>query len=195
MRRRVALLGQERDAASHELGIAKGRMREEEGKFEVLRKKAEQEAQGDAETLEVRDAFGERGLEEWAPFPGKRIFQVTPSDQFDGRISSEFRQKDEGTDEKGVSLLMGRSAALGTSEVQCILFDPKHLSDVQAARWWERNRRRFEQRAEQARLLAADPVALAWLADSPPLNEVRRCGSRIGKAVKKRSFFGAAERP
>ena len=80
---------------------------------------------------------------------------MTPSDQFDGRISSEFRQKDEGTDEKGVSLLMGRSAALGTSEVQCILFDPKHLSDVQAARWWEKNRRRFEQRAEQARLLAA----------------------------------------
>ena len=39
--------------------------------------------------------------------------------------------------------------------MQCILFDPKHLSDVQAARWWERNRRRFEQRAEQARLLAA----------------------------------------
>ena len=50
---------------------------------------------------------------------------------------------------------MGRSAALQTSEVQCILFDPKHLSDVQAARWWEQNRRRFEKRAEQARLLAA----------------------------------------
>ena len=152
---RCAFLSEERDAAAHELGVAKGRMREAESKFEVLRKKAELEAQGHAETLEIRDAFGERGLEEWAPFPGKRIFQVTPSDQFDGRISSEFRQKDEGTDEKGVSLLMGRSAALGTSEVQCILFDPKHLSDVQAARWWEKNRRRFEQRAEQARLLAA----------------------------------------
>jgi hypothetical protein len=152
---KCAFLSEERDAASHELGIAKGRMREAEGKFEVLRKKAEQEAQGHAETLEVRDAFGERGLEEWAPFPGKRIFQVTSTDMFDGRISSEFRQKDEGTDEKGISLLMGRSAALGTSEVQCILFDPKHLSDVQAARWWEQNRRRFEKRAEQARLLAA----------------------------------------
>ena len=152
---KCAFLSEERDAASHELGIAKGRMREVEGKFEVLRKKAEQEAQGHAEALEIRDAFGERGLEEWAPFPGKRIFQVTPTDLFDGRISSEFRQKDEGTDEKGISLLMGRSAALGTSEVQCILFDPKHLSDVQAARWWEQNRRRFEKRAEQARLLAA----------------------------------------
>merc|ERR1740130_897404 len=152
---KCAFLSEERDAASHELGIAKGRMREVESKFEGLRKKAEQEAQGHAETLEIRDAFGERGLEEWAPFPGKRIFQVTPTEQFDGRISSEFRQKDEGTAEKGISLLMGRSAALQTSEVQCILFDPKHLSDVQAARWWEQNRRRFEKRAEQARLLAA----------------------------------------
>merc|ERR1740130_2607359 len=152
---KCAFLSEERDAASHELGVAKGRMREAESKFEVLRKKAEQEAQGHAEALEIRDAFGERGLEEWAPFPGKRIFQVTPTEQFDGRISSEFRQKDEGTAEKGISLLMGRSAALQTSEVQCILFDPKHLSDVQAARWWEQNRRRFEKRAEQARLLAA----------------------------------------
>ena len=58
---RCAFLSEERDAAAHELGVAKGRMREAESKFEVLRKKAEQEAQGHAETLEIRDAFGERG--------------------------------------------------------------------------------------------------------------------------------------
>lgn len=152
---KCAFLSEERDAASHELGVAKGRMREVEVKFEVLRKKAELEAQSHADVLEIRDAFGERGLEEWAPFPDKRVFQVTPTEQFDGRISAEFRQKDSESGEKGISLLMGRSSAVGTTEVQCILFDPKHLSDVQAARWWEQNRRRFEKRAEQARLLAA----------------------------------------
>lgn len=152
---KCAFLSEERDAATHELGQAKGRMREVEGKLEALRRQAEQEAQSHSDVLEIRDAFGERGLEEWAPFPGKRVFQVTKTEAFDGRISAEFRQKDSESGERGISLLMGRNADTMTTEVQCVLFDPKYLSDVQAARWWEANRRRFEKRAEQVRLLAA----------------------------------------
>ncbi len=51
--------------------------------------------------------------------------------------------KDTDESSKGVSLLMGRSATTQTSEVQCILFD-HNLSDLEAARWWDANRHRFE---------------------------------------------------
>ena len=36
------------------------------------------------------------------------------------------------------------------TEVQCIIFDPKFLSDVQAARWWQSNRHRFEKKKRSA---------------------------------------------
>ena len=33
------------------------------------------------------DAFGERGLESWPMFPGRRVHRVLESDEFDGRVS------------------------------------------------------------------------------------------------------------
>ena len=66
--------------------------------------------------------------------PGKRVLPVRPQEAFDGRISQEFRTKDPEGGERGVSLLMGRDASTMATEVQCIVFDPKFLSDVQAAR-------------------------------------------------------------
>jgi hypothetical protein len=98
----------------------------------------------------VREAFGERGLEEWPMVPGKRVLPVRPQEAFDGRISQEFRTKDPEGGERGVSLLMGRDASTMATEVQCIVFDPKFLSDVQAARWWQSNRHRFEKKKRSA---------------------------------------------
>ena len=100
-------------------------------------------AQLHSEELEIRDAFGDQKLEKWPMMPTKKVLRVTASEVFDGRVSQEFRVKDTDESSKGVSLLMGRSATTQTSEVQCILFD-HNLSDLEAARWWDANRHRFE---------------------------------------------------
>ena len=78
-------------------------------------------------------------------FPGRRVFRVLEADEFDGRVSQEFRVKDAESGERGVSLLMGRLASGTMSECQAVLFDTKLLSELEAARWYQRNAHRFVQ--------------------------------------------------
>ncbi len=87
-------------------------------------------AQLHSEELEIRDAFGDQKLEKWPMMPTKKVLRVTASEVFDGRVSQEFRVKDTDESSKGVSLLMGRTAATGRTEAQCILFDARMYSDL-----------------------------------------------------------------
>merc|ERR1712167_490658 len=108
------------------------------------KREQEQLAAQHAEALEIRDAFGENpGLELWPMFPGRRVFRVLDGDNFDGRVSQEFRVKDSESGERGVSLLMGRLAHNSASEAQAVLFDEKYYTPLQAARWWQQNAHRF----------------------------------------------------
>ena len=122
---------------------ARSRMLAAESKYENVLEEKTRLAQLHSEELEIRDAFGDQKLEKWPMMPTKKVLRVTASEVFDGRVSQEFRVKDTDESSKGVSLLMGRSATTQTSEVQCILFD-HNLSDLEAARWWDANRHRFE---------------------------------------------------
>lgn len=143
----AGLLREERDEAEAQLRQARVRQKEAEQKYEKVKGAFEREQQRHADELEVRDAFDELGgLQEWPMVPGKRVLPVGSTEDFDGRISQEFRQKDAEGGEKGISLLMGRRADTGATEVQCIIFDPKHLKEVQMARWWQTHRHRFEKK-------------------------------------------------
>ena len=82
-------------------------------------------------------------------FPGKKIHRVLDADEFDGRVSQEFRVKDAESGERGITLLMARLASGKTAEAQAVLFDPKFFSDLEAARWFARNAARFEQTRER----------------------------------------------
>ena len=84
-------------------------------------------------------------------FPGRKLFRVLDSEEFDGRVSQEFRVKDAESGERGVTLLMGRLAN-GLSngpEAQAVLFETKYMSDLDAARWWANNRARFDRVRER----------------------------------------------
>ena len=143
----AGLLREERDEAEVQLRQARARQREAEGRYEKVKGAFEREQQRHADQLEVRDAFDELGgLQEWPMVPGKRVLPVGGLEDFDGRISQEFRQKDAEGGERGISLLMGRRADTNTTEVQCIIFDPKQLKEVQMARWWQTHRHRFEKK-------------------------------------------------
>ena len=48
-----------------------------------------------------------------------------------------------------VTFLMGRLAGGKHSECQAVLFESKHMSDLDAARWFARNAHRFEQTRER----------------------------------------------
>ena len=82
-------------------------------------------------------------------FPGRRVHRVLESDEFDGRVSQEFRTKDSESGERGVTLLMGRLASGKVAECQAVLFDTKYLSDLQAARWFAEHKPRFERVKER----------------------------------------------
>jgi len=138
-----------RKEAIQKMDHAHARMVAAEGKYDQAKKAQDQLAQQHAETLEVRDAFGEKGLEIWPMFPGRRVHRVLDSDTFDGRVSQEFRVKDSESGERGVTFLMGRLAHAKASEVQAVLFDSKYLNDLEAARWWQQNGHRFEQVKER----------------------------------------------
>lgn len=115
-----------------------------ERRYEEARGEQQRQEAAHREELEIREAFGEGGLEAWPMFPRKKVWRVTNPDQFDGRVSQEFRVKDEESGERGVSLLMGRLAGKNVSEVQCILFDMSLMSELEMARWWEANTHRFK---------------------------------------------------
>merc|ERR1719454_900354 len=115
------------------------RARAAESKYAEAKALQEQLQRSHAETLEIRDAFGEKGLETWPMFPGRKVHRVLGSDEFDGRVSQEFRVKDSESGERGVSLLMGRLASGKHSEAQAVLFDTKYLNDLDAARWYANN--------------------------------------------------------
>jgi len=103
----------------------------------------EAKAVGTAETLEIAECLDGRKFEEWPMMPGKRVLRVQATEEFDGRVSSEYRVKDMESGERGVALLMGRSVKTRQPEAQCVIFDPKYMSDLQAARWWSANHHRF----------------------------------------------------
>jgi len=126
---------------------ADARAREAEARCEAAQRDAERQAAEHALALEIRDAFGETGLETWPMFPGKRVWRVADSSNFDGRVSQEFRVKDAESGEPGVSMLMGRLAGSKSStEVQCILFEARRMSELECARWWEAQKHRFVRR-------------------------------------------------
>ena len=125
------------------------RMRHAETSLAKEKQANAQMAQAHAEEIEIRDAFGERGLESWPMFPGRRVHRVLESDEFDGRVSQEFRTKDSESGERGVTLLMGRLASGKVAECQAVLFDTKYLSDLQAARWFAEHKPRFERVKER----------------------------------------------
>merc|ERR1719454_1389389 len=104
------------------------RARAAESKYAEAKALQEQLQRSHAETLEIRDAFGEKGLETWPMFPGRKVHRVLESEEFDGRVSQEFRVKDAESGERGVTLLMGRTAHGHQSECQAVLFDPKFLT-------------------------------------------------------------------
>jgi len=120
-----------------------------EGRYEEAKKAQQKLAQQHAEELEIRDAFGEGGLEVWPMFPGRKVHRVLDSDEFDGRVSQEFRTKDAESGERGVTLLMGRLASGKTAEAQAVLFETERMTDLEAARWMQRNSHRFEQTRER----------------------------------------------
>jgi len=126
---------------------ANARAVDAETRCESARREKEAQASKHSEHLEIRDAFGEGGLEVWPMFAGKKVWRVADAANFDGRVSQEFRVKDAQSDLPGVSLLMGRLAGSKSStEVQCVLFDAKRISDLEAARWWDANKHRFVKR-------------------------------------------------
>ena len=105
-----------RREAFEKIDAAHKRMHAAERKYEVARRAQEQMEEQHAEVLEIRDAFGEEGLEVWPMFPGRKVHRVLDSDEFDGRVSQEFRVKDAESGAKGVTLLMGRLANSRGSE-------------------------------------------------------------------------------
>ena len=135
-----ALIMQEE--AKQALQNAKQEQEEAESKLEKLQAEVDRDTKKRAEIAEIKQALGGRKLETWPMVPNKRVLRVQPTDDFDGRVSSEFRVRDEKT-ERGVSFLMGRSVVTQRPEVQCVLFDPRHFSELQAARWWSENCHRF----------------------------------------------------
>ena len=142
---------EKRREAFEKMDACHARMLAAERKYEEARKAQEELQRRHAEEMEVRDAFGEKGLEVWPMFPGKKLFRTLEPEAFDGRVSQEFRTKDAESGERGVTLLMGRLASGVTSEAQAVLFDTKKMTDLDAARWWESNRHRFEQVKERVK--------------------------------------------
>lgn len=126
---------------------ARSRMKAAEAKYAQAKATCDEMSRRHGETLEIRDAFGEGGLESWPMFPGRKVCRVLGVDNFDGRVSQEFRVKDGENGERGVTFLMGRITGCPSTEVQAVLFDAKHMSDLDAARWWLSNKGRFEKAA------------------------------------------------
>ena len=160
-----------RKEAIQKMDTAHARMVAAEGKYEKAKKAQEQLEAQHAEELEIRGAFGEKGLEVWPMFPGRKVHRVLDSDTFDGRVSQEFRVKDAESGERGVTLLMGRLAHAKAAEAQAVLFDAKYMSDLEAARWFSANAHRFEQvkeriSREKQRAQSAQPSTRAEAARS-----------------------------
>lgn len=134
-----------------ELDRARAQIKQAERKCAQL----QQEANQHNEAREILEALDGKTFEAWPMVPNRKVLRVNDSEEFDGRVSAEYRVKDMESDERGVSLLMGRSVVTKQSEVQCVLFDPKYMSDLQAARWWAANRRRFDMQAARMRARSA----------------------------------------
>ena len=91
----------------------------------------------------MRDAFGPGGLKAWPTYPGRKGIHVADPSVFGPYVSEEYRCKDE-SGERGVTLLMARLNNSTRSAVKAVLFDSYRMNDVQAARWWNSNKHRFE---------------------------------------------------
>jgi hypothetical protein len=175
---------EQRAAADARAAEAHQRAVEMELRYKEQKEQVDAQAKMHSETLEIRDAFGDKGLEVWPMFPGKKLFRVLESEMFDGRVSAEFRVKDAETGERGVTLLMGRVAHAKVSEAQAILFDTKLMSDLDAARWWTANAHRFEkvkervhamvQRAQSASTGSARGRGISSAAAEPELTPEQR---------------------
>lgn len=83
---------------------------------------------------EVEDTFGEHGL---IHFPQKMMFRIRDDFFYDKSVQNEYRVRDAHT--RGVSYLMGRRVDNWNVERQCILFDRRFFTEIEAARWWQQN--------------------------------------------------------
>jgi len=149
---RMVWAEQARLQAEEELRAAKAQIEQERRTAERLRAENEKSE----EVREMLQALDGRTLEAWPMVPGRKVLRVHDSNEFDGRVSAEYRVKDVQGGERGVSLLMGRSVATRQPEVQCVLFDPAVFSDIECARWWANNRYRLEKQ-----VLRGKPTARA----------------------------------
>ncbi|KAL3927449.1 MAG: hypothetical protein SGPRY_002816 [Prymnesium sp.] len=98
----MRLAEEAREQAEARMREADERAREAQILYEAARKEQEEQAVKHKEELEIRDAFGDGGLEHWPMYPGKKVLRVMDGDEFDGRVSSEFRVKDAESDQAGV---------------------------------------------------------------------------------------------
>lgn len=116
--------------------------RQAERKYELLKHEVDRDNKARADAQEIAEALEWRQFESWPMLPGKKVLRVKEAEEFDGRVSAEFRCKDDESGDKGVSLLMGRVFQTHAVEPQCVLFDEATFSDLEAARWWVRNAHR-----------------------------------------------------
>jgi hypothetical protein len=121
---------------------ARKQARRAEAKYQELLNDVESDKKARADVKEIADALNGREFESWPMLPGKKVLRVKEAEEFDGRISAEFRCKDDESGDRGVSLLMGRVYSTRAVEPQCVLFDETIFSDLEAARWWAKNSHR-----------------------------------------------------
>jgi hypothetical protein len=133
---------QNRAAALEAAHAARKEARRAEAKYQELVHDVERDKKARADVKEIADALNGREFESWPMLPGKKVLRVKEAEEFDGRISAEFRCKDDESGERGVSLLMGRVYSTRAVEPQCVLFDETIFSDLDAARWWAKNAHR-----------------------------------------------------
>lgn len=131
-----------RAAALEACQVARKEARRAEAKYQELMQEVENDKKARADAQEIADALEGREFESWPMFPGKKVLRVKEHEEFDGRVSAEFRCKDDESGERGVSLLMGRMYSTRAVVPQCVLFDENVFSDLDAARWWARNSHR-----------------------------------------------------
>jgi len=133
---------QNRAAALEAAHAARKEARRAEAKYQELLHDVECDKKARADLKEIADALNGREFESWPMLPGKKVLRVKEAEEFDGRISAEFRCKDDESGERGISLLMGRVYSTRAVEPQCVLFDETVFSDLEAARWWAKNAHR-----------------------------------------------------
>lgn len=127
------------DDKAIEEAIRQEREAEERRRLDAARRArdAALRAQREAEAAqrEVRETFGDKGLDRRPSMPGKLVWRVAPPTLLSGNVMHEYRVKDHVTKTKGVSFIMGQTRDSAEDIVQCVLFDDKEFDPLKAARW------------------------------------------------------------